>query len=166
MRRKTTVYLNTWTYTHTHTHTLSFFKRFKGLDCATRICSIYFCSNPFSVIIIRIFSAFCFLCIVFLSFLFLWTHLSAGQYVSRQFNLGEVAFADGFEQSVVSNVWLFIWTQGDGVTTSGTKWAAWPARALLWAAGRQGGMLKKERDKYINYCDWHHSFLMNNTVES
>lgn len=49
------------------------------------------------------------------------THLSAGQYVSCQFDFGKVALADGFEEPVVSDVWFLIRTQGDGVTTSGTK---------------------------------------------
>lgn len=61
----------------------------------------------------------------------------------RQFNLGKVAFADGFEQSVVSDVRLFVRTQGDGVATSGAERAARPAGTLLRAAGRQGGMLQR-----------------------
>lgn len=36
------------------------------------------------------------------------THLSAGQYVPCELDLGEVPLADGFEQPVVSDAWLLV----------------------------------------------------------
>ncbi len=46
-------------------------------------------------------------------------YLFSGEDVSCQFDLGEVAFANGFKQPIVTNVWLVIWCgRGDGVPTS------------------------------------------------
>ena len=45
------------------------------------------------------------------------SHLSAGQCVSGQFDFGEVALADSFQQAVVANVRLFVGDGGHGAAT-------------------------------------------------
>lgn len=60
-----------------------------------------------------------------------------------QLDFGKVALADGFQQSVVSDVRQLVRTQGDGVSTAGAERAARPTRTFIRAAGRQGGMLRR-----------------------
>lgn len=45
-------------------------------------------------------------------------YLSPCQDVSRQFDLGEVALANGFEQPVIANMRLLVSTRGNGVAAS------------------------------------------------
>ncbi|GAA6074010.1 uncharacterized [Tachysurus ichikawai] len=45
-------------------------------------------------------------------------HLSTCQDVPRQFDLGKIALADGFEQPVVADMWLLVGARGDGVAAS------------------------------------------------
>lgn len=55
------------------------------------------------------------------AFLLCSTHLSTGQYVPCQFDLGKVSLADGFEQTIVADVWLLIRAGSDGVPAPGTQ---------------------------------------------
>lgn len=64
------------------------------------------------------------------------SHLSAGQRVSGQFNLGEVALADGLQQAVVADVRLFI--------RDGRHGAATCRQAVT--AGRLGGRGRRLRE--------------------
>lgn len=64
--------------------------------------------------------------------------------MAGQLDFGEVALADGFQQSVVPDVRQLVRTQGDGVSTAGAERAARPAGTFIRAAGRQRGMLRQE----------------------
>lgn len=57
----------------------------------------------------REYRVYCYLLVVLLVFeLCVCSHLSAGQCVPGQFDFSKVAFADGLQQSIAANVWLFI----------------------------------------------------------
>lgn len=63
-----------------------------------------------------------------------FAYLFSSENMSCQFDLGEVAFTDGFQQPVVTDVWLVIWCGcGDGVPTSRHAGAArWWLGVLKW----------------------------------
>ena len=63
------------------------------------------------------------------------SHLTAGQDVSGQLDLGEVALPDGLQKPVVPDVRQLVRTRGDGVPTPRPQRPARPTGALLRAAG-------------------------------
>lgn len=67
-------------------------------------------------------------------------YLFSGEDVSCQLDLGKVSFADGFQQPIVTDVWLLIWCGGgDGVPTSRH------AGATGWL-----GLLEREKAMHVS----------------
>lgn len=67
-------------------------------------------------------------------------HLSSGEHVACQFDLGEVALADGLEQAVVADMWLLVHAGAERVP------AAWQVLAARQFGGKaiQGCVLEKK----------------------